>query len=367
MLPLAWRHVRRHPRRFAACAAAIASSVVLVSVAAGLYRGLLASVSAYPDSLLGDFVVAQAGSAAQLSHSSSAVAAETERAVRAVPGVARVDALYGHLGWLEHAGRQAIVFLVGLGPGDRFGRPQRIVAGRRKPALFEIIVDRTLAHDLRVGLGDRLQLGDGSLPIVGISDGGNAVLASYAFVHKGALALAGRTRPSYLFVQAAPGVAAAVLGERLAGLPGARVFTREEFRAMNQGLARRLVLPLVTLTITLSALVSAGLVAMTLYTATVERRADWGLMAAVGVPSRTIERQVLAQGVLVGIAGVIAGLVGTAGLARLIPAIEPRLVVATSGWVLITVSIGALVVGLVAAWGATRVAAAADPAEAFRV
>src|SRR5262245_18574254 len=120
MLPLAWRHVRRHPRRFAACAAAIGSSVVLVCVAAELYGGLLASVSAYPDSLPGDLIVAQAGRAAQMSHSSSTVAAETDRAVRGVPGVARVEALYGHLGWVERDGRQAIVFLVGLGPGDRF-------------------------------------------------------------------------------------------------------------------------------------------------------------------------------------------------------------------------------------------------------
>jgi ABC-type lipoprotein release transport system permease subunit len=366
MLLLAWRHVRRHPRRFAACAAAIASSVVLVCVAAGLYGGLLGSVSAYPDSLPGDFVVAQAGSAAQLSHSSSVISPDTERAVRALPGVARVEALYGYMGWLERDGRQAIVFLVGLGPGDRFGRPQRIVAGRRKPKLFEIIVDRTLAHDLRVGIGDRLQLGDASLPVVGISDGGNAVLASYAFVHKGALALAGRTRPSYLFVTAEPGTARDLAGH-LAAVPGARVFTRPEFHAMNQGLTRQLVLPLVSITITLSALVTGIVVASTLYTATVERRADWGLMAAIGVPSRNVEGQVLAQGVLVGVAGTAAGLLATAALTYAIPAIEPRLAVATPAWVLTITALGALAIGLVAAWGPTRAAAAVDPAEAFRV
>jgi ABC-type antimicrobial peptide transport system permease subunit len=136
---------------------------------------------------------------------------------------------------------------------------------------------------------------------------------------------------------------------------------------MNQGLARQLVLPLVSITITLSALVTGIVVATTLYTATIERRADWGLMAAVGVPSRHIEGQVLAQGVLVGVAGAVAGLVATAGLTYAIPAIEPRLVVATPAWVLAVTSLGALAVGLVGAWIPTRAAAAVDPAEAFRV
>lgn len=367
MLAFAWRQIRRQPWRFAASAGSVASSVALVLVIAGLYRGLLDALVRWPQSLPGDVVVAEAGGSATLLHVSSQVPAAVEAAVRATPGAAGVEPLFARLAWIERDGRQAIVFLVGLGRGTVFGRPVRIVAGRKKPRLNEIVVDRVLAHDLRIGVGDTLQLGDATLRVAGIADGGNALLATYGFVHRAALALAGTARPSFLFVRATPDTTPALLAERLRAVPGARVLTRAEFEAANQGLARQLLLPLIAITATIAAAVSGGVVALTLYTSAMERRADYGLLAALGVPSRWVASSVAAQAGLVGVAGVGLGLLESAVLVTFIPWLEPRFEAALAPELVLAVAIGAVATAVVAARLPLRTIRRFDPAEVFRV
>ena len=367
MLAFAWRQIRRQPWRFAASAGSVASSVALVLVIAGLYRGLLDALVRWPQSLPGDVVVAEAGGSATLLHVSSQVPPAVEAAVRGTPGVSRVDPLFARLAWIERDGRQAIAFLVGLGRGDVFGRPVRIVAGRKKPRLNEIIVDRVLAHDLRVDVGDALRLGDATLRVAGISSGGNALLASYAFVHRSALALAGTARPSFLFVRAAADTTPAALAARLRKVAGARVLLRAEFEASNQGLARQLLLPLIAITALIAAAVSGGVVALTLYTAAMERRADYGLLGALGVPARWIAGTVAAQALLVGVAGVGLGLASSAALVVFIPWVEPRFEAALAPGQVLAVAAGALLTAVAAARLPLRAIRRFDPAEVFRV
>ena len=71
-------------------------------------------------------------------------------------------------------------------------------------------------------LGGQVAVGQAQLRIVGIADGGNAVLGTYAFVHRGALVLAGFGDPAYLFVRAAPGADPEDLARRIDALPRVR-------------------------------------------------------------------------------------------------------------------------------------------------
>lgn len=366
MLELAWQSVRRFPRRFAASAGAVSSSVMLVLVAVGLYLGLLDAVAQWPRSLPGDFVVSEAGGSATLLHASSALTAERVAAVRAVDGLAALHPLHGRLVWLQRDGRQALVFLVGLDRRGTFGGPVAMLAGRRVPRIDEIVVDRVLARDLRVALGDRLRIGDAWLRIGGIAEGGNAVLGSYAFVSLGTLQAGGIREPSHLFARLDAGHDAATVRARIEAIPGLRVLSRTAFLAQNQALARQLLLPLIAILATLSAAVGGAIVALVLYTTAVEQRTEWGLLSAIGVSTKQIFGTVVLQATIATVVGALAGILGGRLLGMVIPVIEPRFVTIMPVWLDAVIGSAAAAIGLVASIAPVRAVAAVDPGTVFR-
>jgi putative ABC transport system permease protein len=241
-----------------------------------------------------------------------------------------------------------------------------MLAGRRVPRIDEIVIDRVLAHDLRVGLGDRLVVGDVRLRVGGIADGGNAVVGSYAFVSAGTLAAGGVHEPGHLFAEVAPGHDPATVGARLAAIPGLRVRSRDAFVAQNQALARQLLVPLIAILATVSAVVGGAIVALVLHASAVEHRTDWGLLSAIGLSAARLVGTVVWQAVIATAFGVAAGLAAARLLAAALPLVEPRFVTLIPLWLDGLVAVVATAIGLVASVAPVRAVAAVDPGEVFR-
>ena len=367
VLELAWQTVRRQPGRYVAAMGAVAAAVMLVFIAGGLYLGLLEAMIRYPRSLPGEIVVAEAGGSATLLHSSSHLDRDAAATIRRLPGVATAYELFGRLAWLEHDGRQALVYLVGLGRQSMFGLPVHLRAGKIRPEFDEIVVDEVLAHDLHVGIGDTLRVGVVDLKIVGISGGGNAVLGTYAFVQRGALVLGGIQEPSYVFVQVGPEVTVDEIIARIDQEDGMHGMTRDQFRASNQALARQIVLPLIAIVVGIACAVGGTIVGLTLYTVTMERREEYGLMKALGLPDRAVLGAAFAQGGIATSAGVVIGLVLGWGLSLVVSIVEPRFVTTMPTWLTFAVAGGAIVAGSLASMIPVRAVARIDPALVFRV
>ncbi|HXJ34775.1 MAG TPA: ABC transporter permease [Candidatus Eisenbacteria bacterium] len=367
MFELAWQTVRRQPGRFVAAMGAVASAVMLVFVAGGLYLGLLEAMIRYPRSLPGEIVVAESGGSATMLHSSSHLSKDAAEALRKLPGVERAYELYGRLAWLERNGRQALVYLVGVGRRAEFGMPVRMVAGKARPEFDEIVIDEVLAHDLRVTIGDVLKVGVANLKIVGISSGGNAVLGTYAFVQRGTLVLGGIQEPSYVFVHVGTELGVDEVINRINQEDGMHAMTREAFRSANQALTRQIVLPLIAIVVGIACAVGGMVVALTLYNVTMERREEYGLMKALGLPDRAVLGAAFAQGGIATGVGVGAGLLIGWLLSAAVGMLEPRFVTTMPSWLTLGVAGGAVVVGAIASSIPARVVARIDPALVFRV
>jgi ABC-type lipoprotein release transport system permease subunit len=367
VLELAWQTVRRQPGRFAAAAGAVASAVMLVMVAGGLYLGLLDAMLRYVRTLPGEIVVTEKSGTAALFHSSSRLSRDAADTVRGLPGVADAAELYGRLTWLERDGRQALVYLVGVTADSPFAVPVRVVAGKDRPGLAEIVVDEVLARDLALRLGDSLHVGPAELRVVGIAAGGNAVLGSFAFVQRGTLFLTGMEGPSYLFVRVGPELTVAEVLARINIESDLLAISRQEFQDANQALSRQIVLPLIAIVVAVASAVGGTIVALTLYTVAMEHREDYGLMKALGLPSRAVLGAAFAQGGIATGVGVVVGMALGWTVAFAVRVVEPRFVTVTPVWFVASVAGGALLLGALAATVPVRAVARIDPALVFRV
>ncbi len=367
MFELAWQTVRRQPGRYVAAMGAVAAAVMLVLIAGGLYLGLLDAMIRYPRSLPGDIVVAEAGGSATMLHSSSHLPRDAAETLRNLPGVKSAYELYGRLAWLEREHRQALVYLVGVGRRSAFGLPVRVVEGKARPEFDEIVIDQVLARDLDVRLGDSLKVGVVDLRIVGIASGGNAVLGTYAFVQRGTLVLGGIDAPSYVFVRPGPEVTVDELMARIDQEDGMHAMTRDTFRGANQALARQIVLPLIAIVVGIACAIGGTIVGLTLYTVTMERREEYGLMKALGLPERAVLGAAFAQGGIATGAGVALGLGLGWVLSLAVSFVEPRFVTTMPAWLTLAVALGAVVAGSLASMIPVRAVARIDPALVFRV
>jgi putative ABC transport system permease protein len=300
-------------------------------------------------------------------HSSSTLPRGAAETIRALPGVRNAEELYGRLVWLERGGRQALVYLVGLDRQTKFGVPLRMRAGKSRPDIDEIVIDEVLAHDLGLGVGDTLTIGAATLRVVGIARGGNAVLGTFAFVLRGTLVLGGVQQPSYVFVDVGPEVTADELIRRIDQEDGMHAMTRAAFRNANQALARQIVLPLIAIVVGIACAVGGTIVALTLYTVTMERREEYGLMKAIGLPDRSVLGAAFAQGAIATGVGVVLGLGIGWIVAATLGAIEPRFVTTMPSWLTLAVASAAIAAGALASTIPVRAVARIDPALVFRV
>jgi putative ABC transport system permease protein len=105
---------------------------------------------------------------------------------------------------------------------------------------------------------------------------------------------------------------------------------------------------------------------MVIYSATIERQREYGVLKAMGAHNGVLYRTVVAQALVVASVGAFVGVGLAAGIAQLIMALWPQFMIvlepAAIGWALLS----GLVMALAAALIPVRAIAGLAPAEIFR-
>lgn len=164
---LAVRDIRHNAGRFAFTSVGIGMLLMIVMGMGGIYRGLIHEATLLVDRIGADLWIVQGntrGPFAEVSH----VPANLEDRVRAVPGVADARRFVSHTMQRMHEGRPLRMVVQGLSwPEDR-GDWVPLVAGRAlRRAHYELIADQSL----RLPLGSRIRLGKDTFEVVGLTNG----------------------------------------------------------------------------------------------------------------------------------------------------------------------------------------------------
>jgi putative ABC transport system permease protein len=207
-------------------------------------------------------------------------------------------------------GAQTSQLIVGFDLPDPVTGPVRLVRGTLNVGSDGIIVDDVFVQRYGVELGNRLTVLGHRLTIVGVSAEGDMVLYQYAFVSmRTARALLQMPNAdNALILTLKPGasetrVAAQV--ERLS--PSIVVKTTDEVIAEHQQLVNDAFLPVIAVLLTLGFLVGGAVIGLTIYSAVLEKRREYGMLKAVGAQGYQTAFVVIAQAFLTGIAGYLVG------------------------------------------------------------
>jgi putative ABC transport system permease protein len=366
---LAAKDIRHNPGRFALTAVGVGMLLMIVMGMGGIYRGIIDDAVLLIDSVDADLWIVQRDTRGPMAEVSRVPRNLVHRAL-AVPGVESSREFVHHTIQREHNGKPLRIAVLGLSwPADK-GDWIPLIAGRPiSQNHYEMIADKSLG----LALGEKLKLGKDTYTVVGltknmIGTGGDGVafltiadaqaiqfnspgeairLERESRISRGAKSETGILQPSLLeragmpsselppialpqisavIVKVSPDADVNEVAETISAWGDVSVFTQKGqqdlvLRGPVEKARRQIGLFRALLTA-----IAAIIMALILYTLTLDKIQSIALLKLIGAPNRVILGMILQQALLLGVFGYgIAFLLGK----RLFP-LFPRRVIVTN-------------------------------------
>lgn len=388
MLLLARNNLLAERMRLLISVGGVALAVFLISLLLSLYRGWDEKVGGFVEHSNVDLWVASEGAEDFLT-AASLLPTEGEEAeqatgyldahafvdqwspliVRLMKGV-RVDRISDGE---ETLGTEMDIHFIGFDPTSKLGGPLEIVEGKDTPDPGEVIVDERLTQRYGVDIGDVLRAGARDWRVAGKSKGGDFVATQTVFVRhdeaQQVLRIEGAT--TFYVIKVREGLDPITLEtdiEELAAQNEAPVvaFTRDEFASNTRDRILNNILPILFMVLGLAFIVGLAVAGLTIYTATIEKSREYGILKAVGFPNGYLYRLVLEQSAATAVMGFVVGLGLTLIFEPFATDIVPQFVLFTRWQDVMTVAGATVVMALIAAYIPVRRLAQIDPTTVFK-
>lgn len=362
-VPFARRSVLADPRRAGITVLGVGTALALILLLWGLWAGVGSQARAYPDNVGADLFVAEAGTRT-VEIDSTVLTAQDVAAVAAQPGVRAVHPVHYRYTVLELHDRKLFARLVGAGPGG-LGGPWEITDGRAATGPGEAVVDRSLAGEHGIDVGDDLQVLGTPLEVVGLSERTRSWMVSFVFVtHDTAAELLRMPRGTSLLLVEADHPAG--VADRIEAELGLAVFTSAEVAASNQEVLTDVMAAPVGLIIVVAFAAGTMVTSLSVYSSVVERAHEYGIAKALGASGWRLLRLVLGQTMVVTVLAGAASYGIYRAAAAIVVTVRPQFSVQLEPMALAAVLAAAAAMALLGALAPLLRVVRLDPATVYR-
>ncbi|OHC82458.1 MAG: ABC transporter permease [Rhodospirillales bacterium RIFCSPLOWO2_12_FULL_67_15] len=313
---LAYRDIRHKLGRFLLTCLGLSLLLGTVLSMIGIYRGLVEEALSAVRAPGADLWVVETGTRGPFAESSR-IPGDTREAVARIRGVIAAGSVTYQSVEASHRGEKLRLYVIGFEPG-RLGGPARIVEGRAiARSHFEAVADRKLG----LALGDRLRLGRDRFAIVGlvenqVASGGDPVVyislrdsqdlqfqlsppAARRELARGA-ATASRDTVNAVIARLAPTVPAEDAADAIRRWKHLAAMSQEEqeivlTRSVIERARRQ-----IGLFTSILLVVSAVIIALIIYTMTMDKLRQIATLKLIGAPDRKIVGLIVQQSLAMG-------------------------------------------------------------------
>ncbi len=364
-VPIARRYLFGERRRAVLATAGVAVALLLVLVLDGIFAGAMRQVTAYVRSSPADLIISQRG-VRTMHMSNSTLPADLATQAREVEGVdwvAPIGFVSGVIG-TETGGRQ-LSYVIGYTPGQP-GGPRQLVAGRA-PQGGEAVIDQVAADQLGLEIGDPIRVLGTWLRVSGLAEGGTSIVNTTTFVTVAELDEIHGPTISYLLVGAKPGINPTALRDTLEeALPETTVQTRSQFADEEAAVVADMSADVMRIMAIIGFAIALAVVCLTLFTATLARLREYGIIKALGASTSRLAGVVIAQAAWTIAIGLATSVALALVVGRVVEAVSPTITIAIEPASILRVAVGAAAIGAVSALAPLRRVVAVHPASAFR-
>ena len=330
MIKLGWRNLVFERTRLIISVSGVALAVLLILVMSGVFAGSEEHAVAYIKNQPVPLWMMQLG-VANMHMSSSTLPVDALEKVRAVPGVQEaVGLLYANAG-VDVGDTLIYSYIFAVEDDVPFGGPWDMAEGVTNLEWNEVVIDQDLAIRYGLELGDKVNILGTDLNIAGLSKGTFGIATSISFINKKLLASMLGISPqtaSYILIQPEVGLAPKILTDRLFdAIPGINIMDQVDFAASDQELIRQMGADIIKAMNMVSYLVGLLVIGLTIYTATLERAREYGVLKAIGANFLSLVEVVFVQAYISSGLGFITGVGLSYVVANLISSLLPEMLI----------------------------------------
>lgn len=368
MIHLAFRNLFQNKVRLIISVGGVALALLLILSLDAIFTGVEQRITVYINNSGADIFVAQTG-VRNMHMASSSLPDSAGRKVKAVSGVASVTPILYLSNNIVVGEERNLAYIIGLPENAKFGGPWKVSSGSRLPGKGEAIIDRNVAEKSGVTLGDMVEILGEEFEVVGLSEETSSLVNSVAFISMDDFEdLRGSYETfSFLLVKVRDGEIPDVVVARIqAQVKDVTVQTTADFASQERKVVKDMSTDVITIMNLIGFLIGLAVMALTVYTATLARRAEYGVLKALGARNGHLYRAVLAQAVLSVAFGFGISLAITILLSTIVPRLGMSMVLGISLRSLLKVGSLSLVIAAIAAILPIRQIAGLDPVMVFR-
>lgn len=312
MIKLAWRNLQHDRVRFLISVGGVGLSMILILLIGGVFAGSEEQAVLYIRKQPAQLWIMQEG-VANMHMSSSLLPRGTLEDVQMVGGVeTAVGVLYTNAA-VEIEDTVIFNYVVGVDDESPFGGPWKLAEGSTDLAPDETIIDAVIADRYGLQLGDTVQVAGNDLRIAGLSRETFGLATSIVWVNKSAMAALMGVEPganSYILVEPQAGTNLRTLKSEInRQVPDVNVLTSDEFAKSDQEMIRQMGADLIGMMNSIAYIIGLVVIGITVYTATLERSQEYGVLKAVGANNRHLLAVVLGQAFVIAGIGVVLGII----------------------------------------------------------
>lgn len=368
MTRLAFRNLFQNKIRLVISTGGVALALMLILSLDAIFTGVEQQITAYIDNSLADVFVSQSG-VRNMHMASSAIPVATTELIVTVTGVEAVTPVLYLTNMIVLGEERKLAYIIGVPPEAAMGGPWRVVAGQRLPGAGETVIGQELASQLGINLGDEVEILGRSFRVAGLSIGTESLVNSIAFISlDDFIAVRGASGVvSFLLVKTSPDKPAEQVAARIEmEVPGVTAQTRAAFAGQERQVVKDMGSEVITIMNLVGFLIGLAVMGLTVYTATLARRSEYGVLKALGADNRDLYRAVLTQALLSVALGFGLGLAFTLLLGTGVSRLGSTLVLAVSSASLLKVSVLSLIIASISAVLPVKQISRLDPVMVFR-
>jgi putative ABC transport system permease protein len=266
-------------------------------------------------------------------------------------------------------GEEMDLHLIGYDTESGMGGPIKVVEGKETPGQDEVIVDKALADRYGLDVDDVISAGGLDWTIVGISEGGDFVASQAVFIRldqaQQALQMEGQS--TFIIANLADNVDHEQFAKDVSTIqPGAVAFTKAEFTAATRDQVLGNVLPILTIILGLAFVVGLAVSGLTIYTSTIEKAREYGIIKAVGFKNRYLYRLVFEQSMVTGALGFLVGIALTYLFSPIAGDLAPQFVTLIRWQDVLAVFVATVLMSIVAGYVPVHRLSTIDPVAVFK-
>ncbi|MCB0189553.1 MAG: ABC transporter permease, partial [Caldilineaceae bacterium] len=269
---------------------------------------------------------------------------------------------------LKAGSADILSYIIGFDPDEPLGGPPSVMVGTTQLGKDEAIIDDAIARTQGVSLGDEVEVFGEPFTVVGITRGLTNIVNSVSFIRlQDFQKLRAGDAISYALLAVAPEAGAADVADAImARNSDVTALPRADFSREERQIVRDMSIEILNFMNLSGLLVGLAVTALRLYTSTLCKRQEYGVLKAIGAKNQQLYGVITAQAVIslaLGFVGAIC-LVWLMGL--LLPTVVPSMAMTLTPTGLTRVLLFSVLIGVVAALAPAWQMARLDPAQVFR-